>query len=224
MARAVLIEREPVGGGLERVRLAIDAETAATHTRHGQYVEVSEGEEHGYFVIASSPGEETWDLLVRDGGTMGDRLRSAKMGVTFDVSPAQGKGFPLESAKGHPLILATTGSGIAAVLSAVGARIEQGDARRTFLFYGVRQREDVALGSELEAMRAAGVDVAICLSREHATEPGFFKGYVQDVAKARSWNLQTGFIFAAGNDAMIEGMREAAPLLGLSPDAVKVNA
>lgn len=224
MARAVLIEREPAGGGLQRVRLSVDDETAATHTRHGQYLEVREGAEQGYFAVASSPGEESWDLLVRDGGTMGDRLRAAALGTPFDVSKAQGRGFPLELAKGHPLVLATTGSGIAAVLSAIGQRIEDGDARRTFLLYGVRQRNEVALASELEAMRAAGIDVAICLSREHATEPGFFRGYVQDVAKARSWNLGAGLIFAAGNDAMIVGMREAAPLLGLSADAVKLNA
>ncbi|MGZ6067967.1 MAG: ferredoxin--NADP reductase [Polyangiales bacterium] len=206
------------------MRLVIGEETAATHARHGQYVEVTEGDEHGYFVIASAPGERTWDLLVRDGGTMGDRLRAAPLGTTFDVSSAQGKGFPVESAKGHPLVLAATGSGIAAVLSVIGVRIEEGDAKRTFLLYGVRQRTDVALSAELEAMRAEGVDVAICLSREHASEPGFFRGYVQDIAKERSWHLQNGLIFAAGNDAMIEGMREAAPLLGLPPHSVKVNA
>jgi NAD(P)H-flavin reductase len=224
MAHAVLIEREPAGGGLSRVRLAVDVATAATHSRHGQYLEVREGAEQGYFVIASSPGEESWDLLVRDGGTMGDRLRAAPLETAFEITPAQGKGFPVDSAKGRPLVLATTGSGIAAVLSAIGQRIEDGDAHRTFLLYGVRQRDQVALVAELKAMRAAGVDVAICLSREHATEPGFFRGYVQDVAKARGWNLQNGLVFAAGNEAMIEGMREAAPLLGLPEDAVKLNA
>ena len=175
-------------------------------------------------MIASSPGEESWDLLVRDGGTMGDRLRAAPLETSFEISSAQGKGFPVEAAKGRPLVLATTGSGIAAVLSAIGQRIEDGDARRTYLLYGIRQRNEVALVSELEAMRAAGIDVAICLSREHSTEPGFFRGYVQDVAKARNWNLQNGLVFAAGNEAMIEGMREAAPLLGLPGDAVKLNA
>ena len=238
MPRAVLSEREPAGGGLDRVRLLIDAELAATHTRHGQYVEIrhsgSTGAEssestmaspsRGYFAIASSPGERTWDVLVKDGGAMGDRLRDLPLGTKVTVSEATGDGFPVERAHGHPLIVAVTGSGIAAVLSTIGARIEDGDGNRTFILYGVRDRSEIAIPSELEAMRTAGIDVAICLSREHINEPGFFKGYVQDVARARGWKLETGMIFGAGNEAMIEGMREAAPELGLRREDVRVNA
>lgn len=237
MARAVISEREPAGGRLDRVRLLVDAELSSTHTRHGQYIEIrhdGSGDDatadatiasptRGFFAIASAPGELTWDVLVRDGGTMGDRLRDLPLGTAVTVSRATGVGFPVERAHGHPLIVAVTGSGIAAVLSTLGARIEDGDANRTFVLYGVRDRSEIAVPSELEAMRSAGVDVAICLSREHSDEPGFFKGYVQDVARARGWNLTTGMIFAAGNEAMIGGMRTAATSLGLRPEDVRLN-
>jgi len=239
MPRAVISEREPAGGGLDRVRLLVDAELSRTHTRHGQYVEVrhdgsarsASSEDatiasatRGYFAIASAPGERSWDVLIKDGGSMGDRLRDLPLGSAVTVSEATGEGFPVERAHGHPLIIAVTGSGIAAVLSTIGARIEEGDAHRTFVLYGVRDRSEIGIPSELESMRAAGIDVAICLSREHLNEPGFFKGYVQDVARDRGWRLETGMIFAAGNDAMIDGMRKAAPALGLRRDDVRVNA
>jgi NAD(P)H-flavin reductase len=238
MARAVISEREPAGGGLDRVRLLVDAELSATHTRHGQYIEIrhdgttrSDSEEstiasatRGFFAIASAPGERTWDVLVKDGGSMSDRLRDLPLGAPVIVSEATGEGFPVERAHGHPLIVAVTGSGIAAVLSTIGARIDDGDALRTFILYGVRDRSEIAIPSELEAMRSAGIDVAICLSREHSDEPGFFKGYVQDVVHERGWQLATGMIFAAGNEAMIDGMRRAAPGLGLRRDDVRVNS
>jgi NAD(P)H-flavin reductase len=235
MALATLSEREPVGGGLDRVRFIVDAATAATHTRHGQYVEVrhdgdNDGERtiqsatRGFYAIASAPGERTWDVLVRDGGDMSDRLRRLPLGSVLAISEATGPGFPVEKAAERPLVVTVTGSAIAAVLSTIGTRIEDGDAARTFLFYGVRERSEIALPAELDAMRAAGIDVAICLSREHVDEPGFYKGYVQDVARARHWALADAMIFAAGNDAMIEGMREAAVALGLRPDDVRVNA
>jgi NAD(P)H-flavin reductase len=238
MARAIISEREPAGGGLDRVRLAVDAGLSTTHTRHGQYIEirhdVDDGDVNeertipsatrGYFAIASAPGERTWDVLVKDGGAMGDRLRDLPLGSPVTVSEATGEGFPVERAHGHPLVIAVTGSGIAAVVSTIGARIEDGDANRTYVLYGVRDRSEIALPSELEAMRSAGIDVAICLSREHINEPGFFKGYVQDVVHDRGWNLERGMIFAAGNDAMIEGMRNAARALGLRRDDVRVNA
>lgn len=233
---AILSEREPVGGGLDRVRLVVDEAVAATHTRHGQYVEVRHGGPgadssestlaaniRGYFAIASAPGERTWDLLVRDSGSMAERLRTLPLGSKVEVSAARGPGFPVESAHERPLMLAATGSGIAAVLSTIGARIEDGDAHHTYLLYGVRERTDIALASELEAMRGAGVDVAVCLSREHVDEPGFYRGYVQDVASRRHWSVAGGMIFAAGNDAMVEGMRKATAELGLRPEDVRLN-
>ncbi len=239
MPRATLSEREPAGGGLDRVRLLIDEPTARTHSRHGQYIEIrhdggfglDSSEDHtspaaarGYFAIASAPRESTWDVLVRDGGAMGDRLRALPLGSTLVVSEATGPGFPVERAAALPLIVAATGSGIAAVLSTIGARIDDGDAGRTFVLYGVRDRSELALQAELDAMRRAGVEVAVCLSREHVNEPGFYRGYVQDVARAHEWRLANALVFAAGNEAMIEGMRAAAPDLGLLPHDVYVNS
>lgn len=239
--RAILTEREPVGGGLQRVRLRVGRATATTHARHGQYVEIrhdpfTDREEpapasvtttpsaaRGYFAIASAPGEPTWDVIVRDAGAMGERLRDLPLGAEVLISDALGNGWPLEDTAGHPLVVAVTGSAIGAVLSTIGARIASGDARHTYLLYGVRDRNEIALASELEAMRGAGVDVAICLSREHVDEPGFYKGYVQHAAQERTWELGAGLIFAAGNDAMLEAMREAAPALGIAPDAVRFN-
>lgn len=235
MPTAILSEREPIGGGLDRVRLQVDETVAATHTRHGQYVEVRHqgiaGDAdltipaaiRGYFAIASAPGELSWDLLVRDGGSMGERLRSLPLGTVVSISEASGKGFPVESAHERPLVLAVTGSGIAAVLSTIGARIEDGDAQHTYLLYGVRERNEIALSAELEAMRMAGIDIAICLSREHIDEPGFYRGYVQDVASARHWSVAGGLVFAAGNTAMVEGMRNATTALGLRPEDVRLN-
>lgn len=237
MSSATISEREPVGGGLDRVRLVVDPKTAATHTRHGQYVEVRHGAPadssssetplaaaiRGYFAIASAPGERTWDLLVRDNGSMSERLRTLPLGERVTVSDASGPGFPLEAATDRPLVLAVTGSAISAVLSTLGARIERGDATRTYLLYGIRERSDLALPAELAAMRAAGIEVAICLSREHVDEPGFYRGYVQDVARQRGWSMTGGLVFVAGNEAMVEGMRRAAVGLGLSPQDVRLN-
>jgi NAD(P)H-flavin reductase len=236
MPTAILSEREPAGGALTRIRLQIDEATAATHKHHAQYIEVRHdggwrGDEDatipaaikGIFVIASAPREKTWDLLVKQGGAMADRLETLPLSMKVTVSEAQGRGFPYDAAKGNPLVLAVTGSGIAAVLSTIGSRISDGEARRTFVLYGVREKKDVAVSAEIEAMRAAGVHVAICLSREHLDEEGFFKGYVQHVAQERRWRLEGGRVFAAGNKAMVEGVRDAMPSLGLKAEDVVLN-
>ena len=236
MPIAILSEREPVGGALHRVRFDVDAELASTHGRHGQYVEIRydggvrrdadatvPGATKGHFVLASPPGSARWEVIAKAGGAMADGLISLPIGAQLATSGAQGRGYPVAEAVGLPLVFAVVGSGIAAALSTLHARTEAGEASRTFLLYGVRERKDVALSSDLEAMRRAGLEVAICLSREHIDEPGFFKGYVQHVAKDRKWTLTGGRVFAAGNKAMVEGLREAMPSLGLRPEDLILN-
>jgi NAD(P)H-flavin reductase len=225
MPIAILAHRAPVGGTLERIDLEIDEATARTHVRHGQFVEVRplEGDAKSFFVLASAPGARSFSLVVKPAAGVAERLLKAEPGTQFTVSEAAGRGYPLEEQRGKPLLLAGTGSGLAAMLSSMRARVEAGDAARTYLLYGVRERRDVALGDELAAARDAGVEVAVCLSREHADEPGFFRGYVQEIARRHGWRLGEGKVFAAGSKAMIDGMRDVAEALGLAPADVLVN-
>ena len=236
MPTTILEGREAEGGALHRVRLQGQAPHLATHKQHGQYIEVRydggwKGHEDatipaavkGTFVLVSPPGATSWELLVKEGGAMSDKLLKLPIGTELVTSDAHGKGFPYESAKGKPLVLAVTGSGIAAVLSLVAARIADGEPARTYMLYGVREKRDVSVNQELAAMRAAGVEVAICLSREHIDEPGYFKGYVQTVAADRKWKLDGGLLFAAGSRGMIEGLKGAATTLGLRESDVVLN-
>jgi NAD(P)H-flavin reductase len=232
MPIATLVRREPVGGVLTRVVLEVDAAIASTHVRHGQYVELRDDGDggdaggagmKGFFALSSAPRAKAFELIVKPSGAMAERLLAAPEGSRFETSEARGRGFPLDEQRGLPLVLAATGSGIAAIATALDARAGGDDARRTFVLYGVRQRSDVALAPTLDRARAAGVEIAICLSREHAEEPGFFRGYVQEVARAHRWALEGGKIFAAGNPAMLEGLREAAPSIGLRASDVLTN-
>ena len=174
MPEAILSAREAVGGGLHRFELKVDAELAASHTLHAQYIELRHDfggaaasldadstVPGGYFVLACAPHVARWVVGVKEAGAMAERLLQLPIGSVLVCSTAQGRGFPIDAAAGRPLVLAVTGSGIAAVLSVIGARVATRQAASTYLLYGVRERKDVALAPELEAMRAAGVQVAI---------------------------------------------------------------
>ncbi len=234
---ATFIERKDVGGGLLHFVLEPEKELIATHDRHGQYVEVrhhgSQGDgdpestigaaTRGYFALASTPGAARWELVFKDVGAMADRLRGLAVGDEVVVSAAQGAGFPVEEAAGAPLLLAVTGSGIAAVLSTARARVEAREATHTYLFHGIRDGVERTLAREYAQLRDAGVEVVVCLSREDARFPGEERGYLQDVAVRRGLRLARGFAFAAGNPRMIAGLREHLPELGLSPERLLVN-
>ncbi len=118
-----------------------------------------------------------------------------------------------------------TAGAIAAARAVIGRRIEDGDARKTRLVVGARTRSSVPLEDELEAMRSAGINVRIVLSRETGAGP-HDQGYVQHILE-REWPSLRGrdgpWVFVAGSDAMVEDVKRAARALGALPDRVVSN-
>lgn len=239
MPTARLIARVSVGGGLQRLLLEPPPDVLSTHVAHGQYVELRhDGAQHGrifdaettvgaatrgFFALASPPGAPQWELVVKDTGAMADRIAGLAQGDGLTVSAAQGPGFDLTAAAGRPLLLAATGSGIAAVLSAAHTRIAAREATHTYLLHGIRDGSERTLPDVIAALRDGGLEVIVCLSREDPRFPQEERGYVQDVAVRRGLRLAGGLAFAAGNPRMIGGLREAADALGLTRDRVLVN-
>jgi NAD(P)H-flavin reductase len=149
------------------------------------------------------------------------------IGERIEVTEAQGAGFPIEEAQGRNLLVAVTGSGIAAGRPVVRARARGGEARATELFLGVRTLAEVPLGGELRDWREAGTKVTVCVSREPVPpgREGVAAGYVQDIARAyAARSPSTGrMIFAAGVKDMISAVRTLARDLGAAESDVRTN-
>lgn len=224
--RAALVDRVSVGGGLSRVTLRGRPELLATHTAAGQYTEIQTDGSNGYFVIASDVGTGAWELVLRGGGGAADALLGAPIGEEFAISPALGAGFPLDAARGRPLVLAVNGTGIAAARPVVTRRIAESEAARTIVYLGVRTAREVPLADELDAWRAEGVRVTLCLSQAgELAELHAAPGYVQDVVRAqgRADGVAGGMIFAVGTESMIAALRDVAPSVGVAPGDVRTN-
>jgi sulfhydrogenase subunit gamma (sulfur reductase) len=223
MHDANLVAHSAAGGGLLRVRIAVDDAVRATHQRHAQYVELRHQEQgfevrKGYFVLASAPGDRHWEVLMRADGSLMLRPNTA-----LRATDAMGPGFPLERAAGRPLLLVATGSGVGAIITTVNARIESGEARQTRVLYGVRGHDDIAIGDVLTRFRDAGIEVEICLSKDAPAAPTEHAGYVQDRAAALGSWLARGTIFAAGQTEMVHALRARAALLGVDEADVLGN-
>lgn len=236
MSQAVLLQRETVGGGLVRVDLEVPQDLALTHEAHGQFVDLRHsGQEpgseevtlsaptRGFFALVSDPGSAVWSILVKDGGSMAARLRRLPAGTNLDVSSAMGRGFPLERARERRLLLAASGTGLAAVLSAARARVAAGQASQTFLAYGVRERAEVALESFFQVLREAGMAVAMCISREAVTEDGFLQGSLSAVLPKLGWDLRAAMVFAAGQAELLEQLRRVGEGIGIASGDVFAN-
>jgi NAD(P)H-flavin reductase len=209
------------------VILEPDADVGPSYTSPGQYVEVRARGETGYFVLAGVPGELPWELVMRSGGGVSDVLLPAPLGLDVEVTAAIGAGFPFEAARERLLVVALSGTGVAAGRPLVRRRIADGDAARTQVWVGVRTQAELPLVVDIAEWREAGVSVVVCLSQPAETPPGelFAKGYVQDVMAARiaSGSLADAHVFAVGVSSMVEALRALAPRLGLPVERVHTN-
>lgn len=213
MPRAAILTRRDAGGGLLLVGLDPGESDAASYREPGQYLEVRAPSEHGFFVLASAVGVRPWELLVRNTGDAADLLASTPIGGAIEVSAPLGRGFPRESLRGRPLIVAVVASAVGVARALAAARRDDEEASRTTVLVGVRAAVDVPLATEVEAWIAAGIAVQLCLSRselEHHRDaiPGAARaaGYVQTVLgrmQAQGLVPEGAVVAAAGPEGML---------------------
>jgi len=222
-----LKRRSDVGGGLVRLEIEVPEELAATYQRPGQYVSAGLRGRDTYFALSGEPGDSVWEVLVRAGGDVVDALLGLAVGDEVLLSRALGEGFPMAEAEGRQLFVLATGSGFAAVRPVLRARARDGLGPSTELFLGVRVRKDVPLPDEITALRAQGLPVTVCCSRESAKEPGVEHGYVQDALRRRAEQKpgQTAgaIVFAAGVEAMVQRLRGTARDLHFDEADIRTN-
>jgi sulfhydrogenase subunit gamma (sulfur reductase) len=219
---ARLISRDE-GRPLVPVALEVPAAVRSSHSMPGQYVLIEAGGESGYFVLASPVGAAAWRLLVKGGGSTADALLSEPIGATFPMTGALGAGFPMDEARGRPLVVAAAGTGIAAAPPIAARRIADGDAATTHVLLGLQNAAHLPCPEDVDAWRAAGMDVTLCVSREDGDGVRVVRGYVQDVARARLAQVRGRMIFAVGPSAMVDATRAIAAALGASEADVRTN-
>jgi NAD(P)H-flavin reductase len=216
---AQIAKRHDAGGGMTLISLDVPDEVRESYERPGQYTHLTLGDEGGYFVMGGREGRAPWEIVLRRGGGVADRLIDALLGVDTLVSKALGHGFPVDNARAQEVLVLVTAGAIAAARATVWRRIEDGDAKKTSLLVGARRVDTVPLAQELGAMRDAGVDVRIALSKQ--AKPGYERGYVQQVLE-RIWKPNP-WIFVAGAEAMVQAVKATSTRLGAAPDHVISN-
>jgi NAD(P)H-flavin reductase len=224
---AHLVAREDAGGGLTRFTVEAAPDLVATYQSPGQYVEVRAKKQTGFFVLAGDPGAPAWELVMRSGGGVSDVLLAMAPVASLEVTHAIGAGFPMDVARGHPLIVVLGGTGIAAGSPIVKRRIAESDARSTQVLIGIKTRSELPTRGDLETWMRAGVDVLVCLSQDDGALEGirYAHGYVQDVLRARAGAFRSpgSRIFAVGLASMIDALKALAPELGIAPGHVYTN-
>ncbi|NMO23163.1 NAD-binding oxidoreductase [Pyxidicoccus fallax] len=195
------------------------------HAHPGQYVRLRlPGVSEGMFAIASPPDPQgtRWEFLLKDGAILPDALIRLPPGSLVEVSQPEGKGFPLERARGHDVLLFATGSGISPIRSLIASiRREREAFGRVTLYFGARTPGAFAYADELHEWEAGGVRVVRTCSQPGVSGWQGLTGYVQ--AHLGEEPVQDAVAFLCGQSTMVQGVKATLQARGVPKDAIFLN-
>lgn len=100
--------------------------------------------------VCSSPSLGSFQLCVREVGTVSSAVHDLKPGDSVGIRGPYGRGFPMKQLEGNDLLVVAGGIGLAPLRSVIMSALEQRDRfRRLIVVYGVRSpaailfREDI---------------------------------------------------------------------------------
>jgi NAD(P)H-flavin reductase len=213
---------------LRAVRLQLPPGLAVQHTLPGQVVKVRAGPADGYFALSSAPDAGgRAELLLKRGGAVADAaIAGAVPGADLQVTAPFGRGFPLEAALGHDVLLFAAGSGIAPIRALLQALLRRRDeVNRLVLFYGQRHGQDFAYRAEHLSWERRGVRVVLCPSSADDAWEGV-RGRVVEVARTLDFGgarLPEAATFVSGMSAMVADVKETLSSAGVPPERVHLN-
>jgi NAD(P)H-flavin reductase len=211
--------------------LVVDAGGTAVHRGHnvaGQYVKL------GLFpddvprpaAIASRPGPAHLEFLLKAPDDRLAELLTLGPGDKIRVSAPQGRGFPVDQARGRDLWLLGVGSGVAPLKAVVERILEE---RMAFgdvvLCYGVRTADELCFRGRFAAWVGQGIRVVPVVSRPEQGETrwGGATGHVQQQLPKALARPEETVAFVCGLPEMEKGVAAALLERGVGPERVFRN-
>lgn len=186
----------------------------------GQYVNIQvpgSGQTRAYS-FSSAPGAPTAEFLIRNipGGLMSSFITQqaapgTKLGFTGPVGS-----FFLREVK-RPVLLLAGGTGLAPLLSMLGAMLAAPPAHPVHLVYGVTNDEDLVEVERIEAYaaRLPNFTWSACVASEAAAYPR--KGYVTRYIRPEHLNGGDVDVYLCGPPPMVEAVRKYFSESGIAP-------
>ncbi len=211
-----------VSDRLLRVSVDVPHEVASSFHTPGQYHRVRSDPASAARLVAvgSAPGVKAFEYFIRL-NEPADELSSLPADADLEVTLLEGPGFPINLARGRPLVMVATGTGFAptrSVLEAIAA-----DRQRfgpVSMLVGVHSVVELPHPDELDRWARAGLTVQTCVSQP----PPGFSGRVGRVQQHLSTlTLDDAVAFLCGQSAMIDDVTLAFGERGLPGERVYLN-
>lgn len=194
------------------VRIQVDPGFAETYSAPGQVLRFPRpGDDPVYLALCSDPKEAPLELLL--GADAVDALRWTE-GQTLELEPPIGRGYPVDKALGHDVLLFGVGSGLAPLRPVIRQlcrhRSDYGWIR---LYIGARSSDGFPFASEFREWAHDRVDIHRAVS----------KPYVQELFSEDPPDLSDTVAFVCGMDAMMADVTRVLTDAGLEPSAIHRN-
>ncbi len=188
----------------------------------GQFVALSaEGVAPRFYALASHPRDlPQVEFLIGRAVGPADALCACEPGERVAMSVASGAGYRMEMLRDRPVVVFTTGTGLASVRPVIRDLVDAGAGARVSVYYGATSAADFALSDEMDAWARAGA--AVVRVRDDATDGPRF---VQE-----AWIAAHGDADATGAEYVVCGSRPmqaavvaALEARGVAPERVHFN-
>jgi NAD(P)H-flavin reductase len=184
-----------------------------------------EGAGRAYFAIASAPEDDELEFLVKLSDEPASRaVYEMRPGGRVGLVELAGHGFDLEALKGRDLVFVAMGTGVAPLRSALRSVLRRADDfGQVVVLYGVRTPEDFCYRDEIEAWKAAGVELRQVVSRPGGYEWAGSIGYVQSLLDNVLPMLSNPVALVCGSREMIEQTRDRLREMGFEHERILTN-
>jgi CDP-4-dehydro-6-deoxyglucose reductase len=218
---ATVAEAATASAALLKLSLHVPPQVAQAFEAPGQYHRVRLDGVENPFAIASAPGREPFQYLVRRSPGVAAAWAELPEGAPLEVSLPGGPGFPLAAARGRPLLLVGTGSGFAPLQSALEAVLAEREAfGPVHALVGVHSADELVWEPDVARWAAHRVWVEPVVSTPDGAWRGRV-GHVQD--HLEELPVRDAVAFLCGQSAMVADVTRALAARGLRPDHVFLN-
>jgi NAD(P)H-flavin reductase len=217
-----VIEAARLSERLLRLSVDVPHEVVSSFNTPGQYHHVrgDPGSASRLVAVGSAPGDGRFEYFIRLAEPV-DELGASLGGSEVQMTRLEGPGFPINLARGRPLVMVATGTGFAptrSVLEVIAAN------RRNYgpvsVLVGLHSEAELPRADELDRWKRSDLSVTHVVSKPSAAWKGL-TGRVQQHLSALK--LNDAIAFLCGQSAMIDEVTKAFASAGLPPERVCLN-
>lgn len=221
--RGAVVDVRPAATGCFHLELDAPAEVKAAYAIPGQFVRLKPRvTPDGMFALAQAPRSKgPLEFLIKRGTPIAEELHGLKKGDPLEVSKAQGKGFPVDKARGHNLLLVATGTGLAPMRAVIDhVRGERQAWNKVTLLFGAFTPSHFPWADEFARWEKDAVAVQTIVSD---VTPGWSGpvGFVQRLVETAP--LEDTVALLVGQREMVAEVRGLLTSRGLSHEHVHLN-